>query len=329
MPKREKQKKHNHVVPVHYLSGFSEGDRIVQVRLADREPKTISRRDAAVRSNFYNIHLDGESPNLFEDTLQNIESAAAEPLRRLAHGQEHFSVDDRETVATWCAVQYLRGPDMRQAQSDLIDMLLKADVLSRGPKGIREALEHELGRAPTEEEVTEAWELMSDVDAYRLKARSEHHMQAMADTLLPCVLSFLARPWAVLRFQRRRLGTSDAPVVLVPYLDQPMGPAAGFMNARHVLLPLARDALLTMGELQGDDAKHTPIPVYQGTTKWERTVNNLIAGTARSAVFHHPDDDPFNNIDLPAPRDREMSGAEELFELVTAMRESWPGLPRP
>lgn len=318
-----RRKKHNHVVPVHYLSGFSDGDgQIVEMRLADQRPKPISSRDAAVRSNFYNIEFDGEPSNWFEDALGEVESTAAEPLRRLARGDTRFSPEERESVATWCAAQYLRGPDIRQAQSDLFDMFLKADILGRGPQGLREALAHELRRVPTDEEVSEGWELMSDIDSYRLEARAEHQLQTMADTWGPCTRSFLARPWNVLRFKRRRLGTSDSPVVMVPYLDQPLGPVAGFANARHVMLPLARDALLVMGELEAsDDMRRTPIPVRQGTTKWERTVNNLIVGMARSAVFHHPDDDPFNDIDLPGQRDREIGGAEQLFKLVTAMRD--------
>lgn len=318
-----KSKKHNHIVPVHYLDGFSDDDgQIVQVRLADQQPKRISSRDAAVRSNFYNIELDGESSNWFEDAFGEVESSAAEPLRRLARGDAPFSLDDRDSVATWCAAQYLRGPDIRQAHSDLIDMLFKADVLGRGPHGVREALEHYLGRPPTDDEVAEEWEVMSDVGAYRLEARAEHQLETMADTWGPCVRSFLARPWSVLRFKRRRLGTCDAPVVLVPYLNQPLGATAGFANARYVILPLRRDAVLVMGELESSDkVKHTAIPVRQGTTKWEKTVNNLIAGVARSALFHHPDDDPFNSIELSEPRDREVDGAEQLFDIVTAMRD--------
>lgn len=320
MPK--KRKKRHHVVPVHYLSGFSDDGQMVQIRLADQRPKSISRRDAAVRSNFYNIELDGEPSNWFEDALGNVESAAAEPLRRLARGDARLSIEDRESVAIWAAAQYLRGPDMRQMQSDMMDMMFKADVLGRGLKGVREALQHELGRAPTDEEVTEGWELMSDVDSYRLEARAEHQLQAMADAWGPCAMSFLARPWLVLRFQRRRLGTSDSPVLMIPYFDRPLRPVAGFANARHVILPVARDALLVMGELEpSEDMRRTSIPVRQGTTKWERTANSLVAGMARSAPFHHPDDDPFNDINLPGPRDREMDGAEELFELVAAVRD--------
>lgn len=319
----KKRKKHNHVVPVHYLAGFSDADgRIVQVRFVDNQPRTISRRDAAVRSNFYNVEFDGEPSNRFEDALSDVESAAADPLRRLARGNGPFSLGDREAVAMWCAAQYLRGPDIRQAQSDLMDMLLKADVLGRGPTGVREALKHTLGRAPTEDEVADWWDWMSDIDGYRLEARAEHQLQAMADAWGPCTASFLARSWSVLQFKRRRLGTSDTPLLMVPYLDQPLGPAAGFANARYVMLPLARDALLIMGELElSDDAKRAPIPARQGNTKWERTVNALVAGAARTAVFHHPDDNPFRDIDLPEARDREVDGADQLFETVTAMRE--------
>lgn len=319
----KKIKKHNHVVPVHYLGGFSDDEgQITQVRLEDQGPRSISRRDAAVRSSFYRIELDGEPSNWFEDALGEVESAAAEPLRQLARGEGHLPGEARQLVASWCALQYLRGPDMRQMLSDMMDMLLKADVLGRGPRGIREALEHQTGGPVSDEEVAETWDAMSDIDAYRLEARAEHQLQTMADTWEPCARSFMGRPWTVLRFQRRRLGTSDAPVVMVPYLDQPLGPVAGFMNAHNVLLPLARDALLVMGELTpGHDVRRVPIPVRQGTTKWERTVNRLVAGMARSAVFHHPDDTPFTGIELPAPRDREMDGAEELFEIVTAVRD--------
>lgn len=319
----KKRKKHNHIVPMHYLSGFSDDDgQIVQVRLADRRPKRISIRDAAARSDFYNIELDGEPSNWFEDALGAVESAAAEPLRRLARGDTGFSLEDRESLATWCAAQYLRGPDMRQMQSDLMDMMFKADILGRGPKGDREAIAHEFGRVPTDEEVAEGWESMSDIHSYRLEARAEHQLQVMADTWGLCTTSFLARPWSVFRFKRRRLGTSDTPVVMVPYPDQPLGPVAGFANARHVVLPLTRDALLVMGELEpSDDMRRTPIAVRQGTTKWERTVNNFVVGMARSALFHHPDDDPFNDIDLPEERDREIGGAEQLFKLTTAMRD--------
>jgi hypothetical protein len=308
----------NHVVPIHYLTGFAtENGRISQVRLADAAPREVSVKDAMVRRDFYTLEIEGELSDELETLLGQAESLAASPLRRLASGAADFSVRDREAVAAWAALQHLRGPDMRVMLSDLMNIILKGEVLAGGRERLADVLRTVEGREPTPTEVEEAWQSMSDTDAWTVAALPEHHVTLMRDLIKPATYSFLVRPWTVLRFSHRRLGTSDTPLVLVPHPSSPLGPTAGLFNAALVLLPLARDSLLVMGPLPDDpDAVPGPVTVRQGTAQWELVVNRITAGHARSVVLHHPDDEPFRNIELGEPRTREVSGEAELLDLV-------------
>lgn len=296
------------MVPRHYLAGFSDDSgRIIQIRLArPDQPADISNRDAAVRRNFYTVNVDGQASDEVERLFQQAESLSAVPLRKLAEASPDFSQDDKEAVAAWAALQFLRGDDLRQALSDAGEMVLKATIRAGGREGTARALARALGRPPTEEEVDDHWEAVSDFEGWRLTPRVEEQVFAIRDNIVPATYAMLQRSWTVLTFFRKRLGTSDVPVVVVP---PPSGAvrAAGYMNAELLLLPLSRDSALMMGPISASLAR-SPVDVRQGTTQWSRTINNLIAGTARHAVYHHPEDEPFTGVELPPPRDREIDG---------------------
>jgi hypothetical protein len=55
-----------------------------------------------------------------------------------------------------------------------------------------------------------------------------------------------------------------------------------------------------MTEIGGDD------DTGPGTTKLAKDFNQLLARNARRAIFHHPDDQPLEGIELPEPREREI-----------------------
>ncbi|MGX1223465.1 hypothetical protein [Streptomyces ambofaciens] len=46
--------------------------------------------------------------------------------------------------------------------------------------------------------------------------------------------------------------------------------------------------------------------VFPATTKVAKELNHRLAWNARKELFHHPDDNPLDGIELPPAREREM-----------------------
>lgn len=86
--------------------------------------------DAAVIKNFYTIVLpDGTVTDVWKRWLSEVENEIAPALRR-AIDMPAFRLgdDDRERLARWVALQYLRGPDNRRQMTEIAAFTLQAHV---------------------------------------------------------------------------------------------------------------------------------------------------------------------------------------------------------
>ncbi|WP_089328761.1 DUF4238 domain-containing protein [Actinomadura meyerae] len=116
-------------------------------------------------------------------------------------------------------------------------------------------------------------------------------------------LVFFRQPWVLATFQRKALGTSDTPLVLIPDpMNREMGLGTGLGTAMQLFIPLSRRVGLCMGGL-GDKAEDGFLP---GTTAIAKQLNSYTLHNARKAVFHHPHDAPFAGMRIPEPRTEEM-----------------------
>jgi hypothetical protein len=292
-----KTKRHHHTVPRFYLNRFAdETKHVVRVALPGDERRSISTTDAAVIKDFYLVQLpDGSWSDAVEDMLGDLENKAAPALQDLIdHDRWPLDSRAREAIASWAAAQYLRTSAVRQVGDDLTNLVLKLAVATGGRRAMRDALEEIEQRPVRDEEVAEAWTLMTRFQDYKIQAHQNFHIETILSLLPPTAASFQARGWNLVRFTRKTLITTDAPVVPLNPPGTGQRSSVGLATAAGLLLPLGRHHALIMGQPEAEDVQ-TP-----GTAALARTFNELLAANAHRCVFHHPEDS-LDGIDLPDP----------------------------
>lgn len=298
-------KRRHHTVPRHFLKGFADGWGRISLHRLGADPVSVSIADALVRTNFYTVpDAAGNPSDVLEDLFGEVEAMCSGPIRRLAAGEE-LTTEERGNVASWLALQHLRGDDQRVMMSDVHEVVLKQLIHIGGRSGVAGVLEQEWGRPPTEDEVDEYWASVRDND-WKLEPQVGDHLLVLRESILPAARMFAARPWMVVHFERKTLGTSDTPVVLVPDLtDTSMFSPVGFGTASMVTVALDRRTGLFMGaptlDERGRVTVHTP-----GNALMANTLNGLTGRHARTAVAHHPEDKPFEGVELPPARTRDI-----------------------
>ncbi|MFJ2793962.1 DUF4238 domain-containing protein [Streptomyces sp. NPDC087290] len=279
---------------------------MIRTTVPEGRSKRVSTRSATVVKDFYLVETsEGAITDEMEESLSRLENAAAPAISSLIdQGAWPISPETREAVAAWAAMQYLRTPAARQANSEIVDMSLKMEIAVQGRDGMREALEAVEGRAVSEAEVDEAWQLMTDFDDYTLEPHQNDHIAMMGRLFRGTALQFYGRSWNLIHFQRKALITTDTPVVLMkPFGQDPQLPI-GTATAGGVLVALDRRVGLIMANDQLGDAQ---IP---GTPALANSLNQRIAWEARNHIFHHPDDTPLQGLALPPRREREVEGTD-------------------
>lgn len=196
-------------------------------------------------------------------------------------------------------MQYLRTPAAREANSEIAGMSLKLDIAVKGRAGMREALEAIEGRAVSETEVDEGWELMTDFDDYTLEPHQNDHISTMIRLFRGTAWQFYGRSWNLIHFQGESLVTTDTPVVLMKSLGQDPQMPIGTATAAGVLVALDRRVGLIMTNDQLGDTQ------ICGDAALADSLNQRIVWEARSHIFHHPDDNPLKDLSLPPRRERE------------------------
>ncbi|MFE5657748.1 DUF4238 domain-containing protein [Streptomyces sp. NPDC056517] len=274
----------------------------MRTSIPDGPSELVSTRTATVVKDFYMVETaDGTMTDDIEESLSRLENVAAPAIRSLVN-QSAWPIppETREAVAAWAAMQYLRTPAARQVNTEIADMSLKLEIAVKGRDGMREALEAVEGRAVSETEVDEAWQLMTDFDEYTLEPHQNDHISTMGRLFRGTAWQFYGRSWNLIHFQTESLVTSDTPVVLMqPFGQDPQTPI-GTATAGGVLVALDRRVGLIMTNDQLGDTQ------INGDAALANSLNQRIVWEARSHVFHHPDDNPLKELSLPPRREREV-----------------------
>lgn len=141
---------------------------------------------------------------------------------------------------------------------------------------------------------------MTQFEQYRVENARALHLEAIDRRLPSLADAFSQRGWQVVRFSVDALVTTDTPVVLMrgPGDDPPM--PVGTVTAGGILVPLDRRVALVMIE-RGD-----PDLELAGDAVLARALNQQVVAQARRAVFHHPEDDPVDGLELPQPSAHEV-----------------------
>ena len=94
--------------------------------------------------------------------------------------------------------------------------------------------------------------------------------------------------------------TTDIPIVLMRGFGEDPRAAVGSMTAAGVLTALDRRVALV---ITGPGEEDLQLP---GDVDLARALNQNLLSGARRVVFHHPDDDPLQGLQMPEPREREV-----------------------
>lgn len=292
---------HHHTVPRLHLRGFADVDeQLVQIDVLTGAEREVSVSNASVRKNFYTITMpDGTRSDAWEERLSDVESAVAPAIRR-AIDAPAFDLpnNDRHLLATWIALQYLRGPDKRRQMADLASFTVYAQVGMGGLAYLRHSMRLGMGRHVGLAEAEAAWNDITSAEGPNVTVSSNEHLDILNATVQESVRLVESRSWARVRFARRRLLLSDAPVLLLSD-GHSHGLGAGLASAPVLAVPLDRQTLLWLSLSSNDrasadrDVDPTAVRAY---------AHNLAAvlGCERF-LYRHPRD-LVVPTDIPFPR---------------------------
>jgi hypothetical protein len=322
-------------VPKFHLKRFSNAKgQLLRQPLGGADSHLISLNDATVQTDFYKIEQEGREADAFEKTLSKHEGEFATALTSVLDDERWPpSAEDRTVLAVMVALQYLRSHATRTSGQEIERATAKLEVGIFTRDQIRERLK--LPPSTSDEEVENLRaRMLATADTF--KVDSTKHLKLIADSLEGMTnLVFYRRPWKLVRFSRKSVGIADTPVVLIPYpkSSHPHLGGTGLGTAMHLYLPLDRRTGLYMGELPpAEKAALWPSDsTLPASTAMAKRLNGYTLWNARKEVFQHPDDTPFDSMEIPAPRDSEMLiPHDQINELIEAFarRQGRPsGLP--
>lgn len=312
----EKARRH-HLVSKFYLRYFAdEREQITTVMLPGDRRFTQNIKDATVNNGFYTVvDNDGNESDLAERALGELEGAAAAAWREVAGGVWPLPEEHRVAMASWLALQVLRGTRLRNAMSELATHGLLIEACLGGRARVREALAQ--AGEPTDNASVNAEWIRFFTNPIRAQVHANHHVLQIAEMLPRVTEALLRRTWLLTVFQRRALATSDHPVHVVekPALRE-MGLGTGIETAEVIHAPLTRRLSLSMYQ---PSAIPVQLPGLRTDSSWPGVTatalysNSCAVNSARRFLFHHPTDAPLAGFDLHEPRKREMQVNAQLW----------------
>ena len=123
----------HHTVPEFYLRGFANNaERITTVKLPGDRRFTQKIDSTAAINHFYSIDRHPDGPDALEQALSKLETGAAAVLRAILQGKWPLSAEQRITLSTFLAVQYVRGPDHRRTLEYMAAQMARLEVTFNG-----------------------------------------------------------------------------------------------------------------------------------------------------------------------------------------------------
>ncbi len=319
MGKRNVAKLH-HFVPQGYLRGFAtEQDRVTVFPLDSSRPSfTASVKNVAAQTHFHTIPGAAE-PDGFEKILSGVEGEAMAIIRRMEAGEYPLTEQDRMSLSYYLALQAVRGPDTRKTIERLQAKMVRVEVGAGGRENVTHWIKKNLGFDANEAQAQRIWDEATQPGGPPITISIIDHIKHMVETAEYLAKYLVTRPWSLIRFDRRSLITSDAPVSLIrnPNDDEPwLG--VGFATAWGISFPItSKLGLLMSNPMAIVDRFDAGDPMIQevrtavvngrldrmesGTTAMERLFNEHTADSAREYIYCHPDDQRFIPDELHEP----------------------------
>lgn len=308
----------HHVLPRFYLERFADSShQLTQVWLPGDRSHPISVNDASVITDFYNITSDdGAVDDFWEQQFSALEGVAADAFREVVDDRVWPpSEDSRTALSYWVALQYLRSASIRDSIADQNALIIKIQTGTSGIERLRSVMQAGLGRKVGDVELEAEWEDLTQVGGTRIVIPAATHIKFLTDLISPTAHLLYDSGWVVVRFDRKRLITSDSPVALRPRDGSSPHMGVGLATAGSYMVALSRfDGLMIVVSDPGDVSQ-------TGTTRIANLFNFDTSNNARKYVLHHPEDaDMLAAIPLHDSIDREVAdqGNEHFVD-----REGW------
>lgn len=321
----------HHTVPQFYLRGFATRSRqIGTVQLPGTKKFVQSTGSASAHTDFYAIPGHQEGPDAFEKDLSRLETDAAGVIRKITEDRVWpLSPEDRELLATFLTVQFLRGPEQRRHMEEMRSLVTRMEIGYGGKSNVAAWAQRNHGLSVTDEQAERIWDEATQPGGPPIRVAPIVHINQMLQLTPKLVRYFLFRPWMIYRFSNRSLLTSDTPVSLIPHLDSQsdyadaMPESVGLMTAWGITFPLTRKIGLLLGNPEEFFGQVSAEEVATGrwdiapppSTAVAKMLNIATIDNARRWIFHHPEDTHLVPDDLPHPRDKEievMGGPEDF-----------------
>jgi hypothetical protein len=149
----------HHTVPRFYLHSFAnDAERITTVRLPGDRRYTQGIGSAAATNHFYSIDGHPLGPDAFEKALSQLEGNAESVLHAIGNGDWPLSEEQRGTLGTFMAVQYVREPDHRRSMEYLAAQMTRLEVQFIGREYVQRWVKRRYGVEIDDDEAEVVWQ---------------------------------------------------------------------------------------------------------------------------------------------------------------------------
>lgn len=289
-----------------------------------------SVKNVAAQTHFHTID-DPEEPDAFETALSGIEGEAIGIIGKFRRNEFPPSEEDRWTLSYYMALQSVRGPDARKTLEHLRAQIVRFEIGAAGRVSVGKWIKENCGFDPSPEQEGRVWADATQPDGPPIRFSNLAHIRHMIDMAEELTSYFAGRQWSLVRFERRALVTSDAPVSLIRDPQDDGWDGVGFMTAWGITFPLTRELGLLMNDptwmlegLEPDGFRAQEIRaavlrgktdgIQIGTTAMEKLFNEHLAHSARQYIYCHPEDAKYVPDDLPEPELINVRAAGGLFD---------------
>jgi Protein of unknown function (DUF4238) len=290
--------KRHHYVPASYLTRFGVGGKVL-VRPRGRRMYVTSVINVAVEAGLYEVRdAEGEPTDAVERALAGLEGTASTALTTIEQTQQlpPNGSAERETLATFLAVQFTRTPDHRElilfperVAKYAADRAIDADLMTEYLQKVH------LGFKPEDGEVRGALDFTHFALQDRASLTKDNAIRITFGTLRKLQPALLGMHWSLEVARRPRLITSDAPLVIwrKPSDRDPYW-GVGVGNADEIRFPISPAMQLVM-------TPESREPVTRIEPDRVRACNADVAHACYRVVVGHPRrEQQLERLDLPA-----------------------------
>lgn len=258
---------------------------------------------------------------MFERLFSEIEGPASTALDAVLGGKWPLSLEEKEHLGAWIALQELRGEEVRASQNHVGAEFIGLVVGVSGKEALRRHIEGAEGRSVGDEELEAQWQDITKPGGPTIIPNPVQHIRTVVE-LTPGFGAYLRDShWTLHRFRRRALVTCDHPVSMDQADRSPWG-GVGLATADIFSLPLSRRVGLTIQprhrfERFTTDTDSVPDFAVDGTTATANSINQQTVREARRYVYMHPVDELDERVQLPEPTTTSRIRATNIDRLIS------------